>query len=290
MPAVRIGSARVCITTTPRPVRLLRELLNRDDGSVVVSRGSTWDNEANLSSQALAELRRRYHGTRIGRQELEGHLPDDVEGALWTRDLIEPYRVERVKRDQLVRVVVAVNPAVTSGEDSDDTGCVVCGVDGDGNAYVLADETCHLSPDKWARRVVHAYERWRADRIIAETNNGGQLVEAMLRTVDASLPISLVHASIGKRPRAEPVSAYYEQHRVHHAGVFVELEDQLCTWVPGMASPDRLDALVWALTELKPGGANAHAPVWGEQPGPSASACLRPALAYGMQGGLGGMY
>jgi phage terminase large subunit-like protein len=267
MPALRIGDPQVMVTTTPRPIPLLRDLLSRDDGSVVVTRGRTWDNAANLSPQALAELRRRYEGTRIGRQELEGELIDDVQGALWNRAMIEPHRVAKIDRDQLVRIVVAVDPAVTAGEDSDETGIVVAGVDGNGQGYVLDDLTCRLPPDGWARRVVHALEKWGADRVIAEANNGGALVGTVLRTVDPSLPLTLVHASRGKLTRAEPIAALCEQGKIAHFGAFPELEDQLCTWVPGASdSPDRLDALVWAMTELSPGGAAISAPIFTTQP------------------------
>ncbi len=262
IPAVRIGAEpRIVCTTTPRPVPLLRELVARDDGSVVVTRGSTFDNEANLSASALAEMRRRYDGTRIGRQELLGELLDDVEGALWHRGLIEPYRVASIDRSELARVVVAVDPAVTSGSRSDETGIIVAGLDRQGQGYVLDDLTCRLPPDGWARRVAHAYDKWGAGRVVAETNQGGQLVETVLRTVDASLPLTLVHASHGKAIRAEPVAAVYEQGKVHHVGAFPELEDQMCTWIPGQsASPDRLDALVWAFSELRPGRSTVSAP------------------------------
>jgi phage terminase large subunit-like protein len=263
VPALRIGDPQVVVTTTPRAIPLLREMLEREDGSVVVTRGATFDNEANLSSAALAELRRRYEGTRIGRQELEGELIDDVVGALWSRALIEPQRVAEVERSSLVRIVVAVDPAVTAGEDSDETGIIVAAVDGEGQGYVLDDLTCRLPPDGWAKRTVHAYEKWNADRIVAEANNGGALVETVLRTVDTSLPLTLVHASRGKLTRAEPIAALYEQGKIHHVGGFPELEDQLCTWVPGASdSPDRLDALVWALTELAPGAVTLSAPIF----------------------------
>jgi phage terminase large subunit-like protein len=263
VPALRIGNPQAVITTTPRPIRLLRELMGREDGSVVLTRGSTFENEANLSADALAELRRRYEGTRLGRQELRGELLDDFEGALWTRDAIETLRVQRVDRGQLVRIVVAVDPVVTAGEDSDETGIIVAAVDQANQGYVLDDLTCRLPPDGWARRVAHALERWQADRVVAEANNGGQLVETVLRTVDPSLPLTLVHASRGKLTRAEPIAALYEQAKVAHVGAFPELEDELCTWVPGMAdSPDRLDALVWALTELAPGAVRVSAPIF----------------------------
>jgi predicted phage terminase large subunit-like protein len=179
------------------------------------------------------------------------------------RELIEPNRVKAVQRDQLVRIVVAVDPAVTAGEDSDETGIIVAGLGTDGQAYVLDDLTCRLPPDGWARRVVHALRKWGADRIVAEANNGGQLVETVLRTIDPSLPLTLVHASRGKLTRAEPIAALYEQGKVHHVGGFPELEDELCAWVPGMSdSPDRLDALVWGLTELAPGAVPASAPIF----------------------------
>jgi phage terminase large subunit-like protein len=261
MPAVRIGDPHVVVTTTPRPVPLLRELVSRDDGSVVITRGTTFDNAEHLSARALAEFR-RYEGTRIGRQELLGELLDDVEGALWHRELIEPYRVARLDRGHLVRVAVAVDPAVTAGERSDETGIVVCAVDRDGRGYVLDDLTCKLPPDGWARQVVLAREKWGADRVVAEANNGGQLVETVLRTVDPSLPLTLVHASHGKLTRAEPIAAVYEQGKVSHVGSFPELEDQLCTWVPGRSgSPDRLDALVWAFTALQPGRVSVGGPI-----------------------------
>lgn len=151
----------------------------------------------------------------------------------------------------LTRIVVAVDPAVTSGEDSDDTGIIVAARGRDGDGYVLDDLTCHLSPDGWARKTKYAYDRWQADRVIAEANNGGELVKTVLNTVDPSMPVTLVHAARGKQTRAEPVAALYEQGRIHHVGIFAELEDQLCEWVPGQSeSPDRLDALVWAITEL----------------------------------------
>jgi predicted phage terminase large subunit-like protein len=151
----------------------------------------------------------------------------------------------------LTRIVVGVDPAVTSGEDADETGIIVAGVGRDGDGYVLEDQSCRESPQGWARRVVETYRRWEADRVIAECNNGGQLVETVLRTQDDRLPVTLVHASRGKHARAEPIAALYEQGRVHHVGCFPELEQQMVEWVPGTGeSPDRVDALVWALTWL----------------------------------------
>jgi phage terminase large subunit-like protein len=253
-PALRIGDRpRVFITTTPRPVPLLRELLARDDGSVLTVRGSTWDNEANLSKTALEEMRIRHQGTRLGRQELLGELIEDVEGALWTRELLEETRVAEPP-EQLTRAVVGVDPAVTSGEHADSTGVVVAGLGRDGHLYVLADDTLKASPRTAMAKVVTAYHRWSADRIIGEVNNGGDYIEQVLRTVDEHAAYGQVRASRGKRVRAEPVAALFEQRRAHIVGAMVELEDELCSWVPDApASPDRLDAMVWALTELTEG-------------------------------------
>lgn len=248
----RMGEARIVATTTPRPTPLLLGLVA--DPRVHVTRGRTWDNADNLSPDALAELERTYGGTRQGRQELEGELLTDTPGALWTLASIEAARVEPGKiTGTLDRVVVAIDPAVTSGEDSDLTGVVVVGRAGD-QLYVLADASGRYSPDGWARVAVDLAAEWQADRVVAEVNNGGDLVERVLRQVDRDLPYRAVHASRGKRVRAEPVAALYEQGRVHHVGCFAELEDQLCGWTPDApGSPDRMDALVWACTDLLEG-------------------------------------
>jgi len=249
-PALRIGEhPRVVVTTTPKPIKLLRDWTTRTDGSVYVTRGSTFDNSKNLSETALKELRARYEGTRTGRQELYGELLDDVEGALWNRQMIEDARLKEAP--MLIRVVVAIDPAVTSGEDSDETGIIVAGRSADNQFYILDDKTVKDSPDKWARVAVEAYEQWKGDRIVGEANNGGDMIEILLRTVAPMIPYKKVHATRGKRVRAEPISALYEQGRVHHIGSFDMLEDQMVTWTPDMKkSPDRIDALVWALTDL----------------------------------------
>ena len=251
--ATRVGDRpRTIVTTTPRPTRLVIDLAGREDGTVHVTRGRTWDNAENLSPAALEELRLAYEGTRIGRQELEGELLLDTPGALWTLAMIESARAVDVP--DLVRVVVAVDPAVTSGEESDSTGIVTVGQCADGDLWVLADDTVKATPEGWASAAIGAMDRWGADRIVAEVNNGGDLVESVLRAVDRTVPYRKVTASRGKRVRAEPVAAMYEQGRVHH---WVEadldgLEGQLVGWAPdtGQSSPDRLDALVWACTEL----------------------------------------
>lgn len=252
-PALRVGEfPRVVVTTTPRVTPLIRDLANRTDGSTHITRGSTWENAANLAPAALEELRRRYQGTRLGRQELEGELLEDVEGALWTHTDIDATRVGPDQVPEIVRLVVSIDPAVTSGEDADYTGIVVVGEGKDGHGYVFEDLTMRGTPDACMRTAVRAYTRHKADCIVAEVNNGGDYIQSLLRTVDPLVPYRKVVASRGKRVRAEPISALYEQGRVHHVGVFPDLEDQMCNWVPDtLESPDRVDALVWGLTELR---------------------------------------
>lgn len=253
MPALRIGERpQVVVTTTPRPIKLLRELLARTDGSVRVVRGATWDNAENLSKVALAELRARYEGTRMGRQELEGELLDDVEGALWNRDLIDATRVD--KAPNLVRIVVGVDPATTSGEKSDFTGIVVAGRSAEGHFYVLQDATMKGTPRSCMLKAVSLYRDWHADRIIGEVNNGGDYIESVLRTVNPNVPYKSVRATRGKLVRAEPVSALWEQGRGHIVGSIPQLEDQMCSFVQDATeSPDNMDAMVWAATELSMG-------------------------------------
>lgn len=249
------GDPRAVFTTTPKPVRLIREILKRSD--TVVTRGHTSDNYANLSPTFRATVVARYEGTRLGRQELAGELLDDVPGALWTRTMIDDLRIETAP--ELRRIVVAIDPAVTSGEDADETGIVVAGKGMDGKGYVLRDATGRMSPMAWAQRAIRLYEEYGADRIVAEINNGGEMVEATLRTVNGSIPYTAVHATRGKRVRAEPIAALYEQGKIHHVGSWPDLEDQMCNYTPDGydGSPDRLDALVWALTEL-----GISAPSW----------------------------
>lgn len=255
---LRIGDRpRAVATTTPRPTRLIRNLADRPD--CVVTRGSTYENAANLSATFLDEMRHRYEGTRLGRQELEAELLLDADGALWNRDMLDDARTTTVPN--LRRVVVAIDPAASANVDSDETGIIVAGVDDHGHGYVLEDRSMKGSPAEWASAAVTAHHVHKADRIVAEANQGGDMISHTLRTIDASVPVKLVHASRGKRTRAEPVAALYEQGRVHHAGAFPELEDQLCTWTPDGPSPDRLDALVWALSELMVGGREPQAVV-----------------------------
>lgn len=250
-PALRIGRPQVIVTTTPKPKSVLKEWLSRDDGSVVVTRGSTFDNAANLSGATLSELRKRYEGTRLGRQELYGEYLDDNPGALWQRGNIDEHRRTARQMPALQRVVVAIDPAGTANEESDHTGIVVAGSDGDGHFWVLEDLTLKASPDGWARAAVEAYRAHKADRIVAETNFGADMVEATIRHVEANVPYRKVTASRGKKIRAEPVSALYEQGRVHHVGGLADLEDEMISWTPDADwSPNRVDALVWAVTDL----------------------------------------
>lgn len=253
---LRLGDhPRCAVTTTPKPVRLVRDLLAMGAPRCVVTRGRTYDNSANLAASFLAQVKAKYEGTRLGRQELNAEMLEDVPGAMWNRAMLDANRVRRAP-DTLRRIVVAIDPAVTSGEAADETGIVVAGVGQDGIGYVLDDLTCKDTPDGWARKAVNAYRANKADRIVAEVNNGGDLVEATIRMVDRSVPFTAVRATRGKAVRAEPAAALYEQGRVKHVGAFATMEDQMCAFTSDLdrkalgTSPDRVDALVWAITEL----------------------------------------
>ncbi|MDD7973435.1 DNA-packaging protein [Roseinatronobacter alkalisoli] len=245
---MREGNPRGIVTTTPRPIPLMRELV--DSPSTHVTKGSTWDNKLNLSGRYFETVIKPRMGTRLGKQEIDGQLLDDVQGALWGYDVIDAARITYEKVPGLQRIVVAVDP---SG-GGDDIGIVVAGEGFDGTLYVLFDATCNLSPGGWARRVNEMYTHFGADRIVAERNFGGDMVESNIRSVDPLLPVTMVTASRGKVVRAEPVAALYEQGRVKHAGHFDELEAQMYHMTThgfiGEGSPDRVDALVWAMTEL----------------------------------------
>jgi len=247
-PALRIGWARAMLTTTPLPNDSLKKIEGAE--GTVVTRAATFDNPY-LRKEARESLRVMFEGTRIGRQELYGEILEDVVGALWTHDTIEDSRVNH-RPMNLTRVVVAVDPAVTSDPDSDETGIVVAGVGADRHVYVLADRSMKGTPSEWAHAAVAAYHRFSASRIVAEVNNGGDLVEATIRAVDPNVPYRKVHATRGKALRAEPVAALYERGKVHHVRHLEQLETQLCSWTPvgSKKSPDRLDALVWAVTDL----------------------------------------
>lgn len=247
--ALRLGEhPRVVVTTTPKPIQLLRKLLAQP--TTVATRGSSYENRANLAPAFFETIIARYEGTRTGRQEIYAELLDEAEGALWKRDWLDLTRIREAP--DLQRIVVAIDPAVTSGDKSDETGIVGGGIDENRHGYLLADESGRYTPDGWARKAIELFHRLGADRIIGEVNNGGDMVEHTLRTVDATIPYKAVHASRGKQARAEPIAALYEQGKIHHVGAFSELEDQLVTWEPnsGERSPDRLDADVWLFTEL----------------------------------------
>jgi phage terminase large subunit-like protein len=253
---LRLGpDPRALISTTPRPIKILRDLMA--DPHCVVTRGSSYDNRANLAPAFFDAIIKRYEGTRLGRQELNAELLTDNPDALWSQALIDSLRVRAAPK--LKRIVVGVDPAVTSGEDSNETGIIVAGLGVDGHGYVLDDRTLRAKPAEWAAAVAMAYEEWKADRVVAEVNNGGDLVETVLRAAEKNVSYKAVRAARGKFTRAEPVAALYEKGLVHHVGHFAALESQLTDWVPGMDSPDRLDALAWSLTELMLGGSGAKA-------------------------------
>lgn len=250
--SLRLGAApQMVATTTPRATPFLKRLI-ADEGTVV-TRTATVDNADNLAPSFITEMTRRYAGTALGRQELLGEIIDDTSGALWRRDWIEAHRV--ASAPELGEIVVAVDPPVTATAASDACGIVVAGRGADGRAYVLADRTLQgRSPDIWARAVIAAYQDFLADRVVAEVNQGGDLVEAVLRQIDANVAVRKVRATRGKWLRAEPVAALYAEGRVAHVGAYALLEDQMCMFgADGLAkgrSPDRVDALVWALTDL----------------------------------------
>ena len=247
---LRLGKKpRVLVTTTPRPIPLLKELIKRPDVHIV--KGKTSDNASNLAETFLSAIVNRYEGTRLGRQELDGDILDDTPGALWSRDLIEHCRIPKGTEPAMRRIVVAIDPAVSVSETSDATGIIVAGLGRDGHGYVLQDLSGKYSPTQWARRAIDAYRLHKADRIIAEKNQGGVMVKSTLHAVDPYVPIRLVHAAKGKVTRAEPISALFEQQRVHMVGCFPQLEDEMCSFKAGSSDlPDRLDAMVWAMTDL----------------------------------------
>ena len=246
---LRLGdNPQVFCTTTPRPIPIIKRLIK--DPTTIDIRFSTMQNAENLSPIFLKRIQERYAGTRLGRQELEGEVLEDNPNALWQRDVIENLRIWEGEVPQLIRVVVGMDPAVTGNETSDETGIIAGGLAANGHGYILQDASLRASPAEWARAGVRCLHQNKGDRIIGEVNNGGDLIEVNIRTVDRNIPFTAVHASRGKLIRAEPVAALYEQGRIHHAGTFPELEDQMCDWVPGGKSPDRMDALVWCIWEL----------------------------------------
>lgn len=248
---LRLGTdPQVIVTTTPRPTKIIKELVK--DQATHVTKGTTYENRDNLAEAFFYNIINQYEGTRIGRQELDAEILEDVEGALWTSELIERNRIKLDKVPELKRIIVALDPAVTSKKDSDKTGIVVVGLGVDNHGYVLDDKSGMFTPNQWAEIAVNIYESRKADRVIGEVNNGGDMIEALLRNQYPNIAYSSVRATRGKSMRAEPVVSLYEQNKIHHVGVFTELEDQMTGWAPdlGLNSPDNMDALVWGVTEL----------------------------------------
>ncbi len=257
---LRLGShPKAMVTTTPRPIKLLKDIVK--DPKSAVTRGKTYDNAENLAESFLKAVKAKYAGTRLGRQELDAELLEDIPGALWRRSTLDEHRTTPAKIPDMRRIVVSVDPAAKAkesqrGDNGAETGIVTCGLGTDGRGYVLDDSTTIEGPDKWGRLAVAAYHRNKADAIVAEINNGGDMVPFVIRSVDPNIKVIVVTASRGKVTRAEPVSALYEQGRVSHVGCFPVLEDQQCAFTTTDADDvtlkDRVDALVWAFTELFP--------------------------------------
>ena len=249
---LRLGEKpQVIITTTPKPTALIKELVNNKDS--LVTRGSTFENKDNLADSAVKKLEEKYKGTRLGRQELYAEILEDVEGALWNRNMISKALLKNTeKTPNFTRTVIAIDPAVTQNKLSNETGIVICARGEDNKFYIIDDISGKYSPDAWARKAVDNYYKYEADKIIAEVNNGGDLVERVIRNIDGNVSYGSVRATKGKYLRAEPISALYEQDRVKHLKPFQFLEDQMANYNPMTfsGSPDRLDALVWGLTEL----------------------------------------
>ncbi|MDA8116737.1 MAG: terminase family protein [Actinomycetota bacterium] len=246
---LRLGdSPQAVVTTTPRPIPLVRQL--RDDPRTVLTVGSTYENRANLAEAFFSGIITRYEGTRLGRQELLAELLEDTPGALWTLKLIDEGRVSEAP--DLIRIVVAVDPPGDANTETSECGITVGGISAQREGYLLEDCSLHGTPAEWGKAAVDAYHRWGADKIVGEVNNGGEMVGHTIRTATGGARVNYeaIRASRGKLTRAEPVSALYEQDHIHHVGAFKKLEDQMTTWTPGEKSPDRMDALVWLFTEL----------------------------------------
>jgi phage terminase large subunit-like protein len=246
---LRIGEDPRCIiTTTPKPIKPIKELLKQKN--VHLTRGSTYENRDNLSPVFFDSIISRFENTRLGRQELYAEILDDAPGALWSREQLEQNRVSEMP--DLKRIVVGVDPAITSKKDSDETGIVVAGLGTDNHFYVLDDKSCIKSPHGWGKEVVATYNKWKADRVVGEVNQGGDMVKAILNTISPFISFRAVHATRGKKLRAEPIASLYEQNRIKHVGYFGSLEDQMCSWEPGVTtdSPDRIDSLCLAIFEL----------------------------------------
>lgn len=251
---LRLGKhPRQIVTTTPRPIELVKAIVAGKEGKVHVTRGKTTDNVANLAASFVERITNRYAGTRLGRQELEAEILGDLPGALWSMASIDAYRIPTAP--EMGRIVVAVDPAVTATEESDEHGIIVAGI-AEQRGFVLEDASLQGTPNEWARRAISLYRSYGADGIVIEVNQGGDMVAHTLRTVDPNVNIIEVRASRGKHVRAEPIAALYEQGKIAHVGSYPELENQMTQMTQhgfeGQGSPDRLDAMVWAFTELFP--------------------------------------
>jgi len=242
------------VTTTPRPLKIIKEL--KESKNVVLSTGSSFENKDNLSPQFFDAIVDKYEGTRLGRQELYAQILDDNPNALWTRQMIEDAYVSEIP--DLKRIVVAIDPNASDNESSDEVGIVVGAIDYKGIGYILEDASTKGTPQHWGRTAVQQLHKHNADRIVAEINQGGNMVEYVIKSVSKHVPYKGVHASKGKRVRAEPIAALYEQNKIKHFGNFPQLEDELCEWEYGQKSPNRLDALVWCVTELFFGSKGAN--------------------------------
>jgi phage terminase large subunit-like protein len=239
---------QIIVTTTPRPTKIIKDLIKEKD--TYLTTGTTFENKANLAPKFLDKIVKRYEGTRLGKQELLAKILTDIEGALWNYKMIDENRVK--KAPVMKRLVVAIDPATTAKKTSDETGIVIAGLGVDDKGYVLGDKSGIYTPNGWGKKAINAYYDNEADLVVAEVNNGGDMVETILRNLDVSIPYKDVWASRGKITRAEPIHAFYEQGRIKHVGTHEGLETQMTTWdsKAGEKSPDRVDALVWAFTEL----------------------------------------
>ncbi|MBA7639209.1 hypothetical protein ES703_64216 [subsurface metagenome] len=247
---LRLGSKpQAIITTTPKPKTIIKELINNKN--CVITGGSTYDNINNLAEPFFKAIVDQYEGTTLGQQEIYAIFLEELPDALWQRSTIANNRVSDINLDELIRIVIGIDPAGTKKETSAETGILVCGIDANGEGYVIDDLSCRKRPKGWASESIKAYHRYKADRIVAEVNFGGDMVESVIRNVDKNVSYKSIYASRGKRVRAEPISALYEQGKIHHIGTFKDLEDQQCNFTPETKkSPDRIDALVWCFTEL----------------------------------------
>jgi len=248
---LRLGVDPQCIvTTTPRPTSLIKRLAA--DALTYLTTGSTYENQENLAASFMRAITDRYKGTTLGRQELYAELLSEVAGALWKLATVERNRVKEAPA--MSQIVVSVDPGTTDKKTSDPTGIVVCGVSSDRVGYVLEDRTAIDSPDGWARTALLLFDKYKANSIVAETNQGGEMVHSVIKTAAENLGIQYsyrgIHASRSKRTRAEPISAMYEQDRIKHVGSFPQLEDQMCTWIPGEPSPNNMDAMVHGMTAV----------------------------------------